>query len=133
MVWDALVKGDVDTAVAYFAEQFRFIDHALDLDFRDKTKLAGFFQKERELYPDGRRTPEGVFIGNDWVVSKWTLRTTVTQPWFGGASRKVQVALPGISIVELAQGRIISWEDYYDSSRSRSSALADHFTDWIEL
>lgn len=46
-----LKNGKIDEAIADFAEKFRFKDHGIGLEFKDKERLAEFFHKTRELYP----------------------------------------------------------------------------------
>ena len=46
-----LNNGEVDDAVTRFAEEFRFKDHGIGLEFKDKERLREFFQKIRGLYP----------------------------------------------------------------------------------
>ena len=48
----ALTEGRVSEAVEQFADRFTFNDHALRLEFTDKTGLTDFLQKSRELFPD---------------------------------------------------------------------------------
>ena len=45
-----LTKGRVDEAIALFAEEFRFHDYGIGLEFKEKERLAEFFCKNRELY-----------------------------------------------------------------------------------
>src|SRR5262249_40023522 len=52
-VLGALNEGRIAEAAAQFDDQFTFTDHALDLEFTDKSRLIEFFQKTREL----SRTP----------------------------------------------------------------------------
>jgi hypothetical protein len=40
-----LNNGEVADAVAHFAGEFRFKDHGMGLEFKDKERLAEFFQK----------------------------------------------------------------------------------------
>ena len=47
-----LNRGNVINAVNLFGEDFKFIDHALGLEFNDKERLEVFFCKIRELFPD---------------------------------------------------------------------------------
>ena len=44
-----LKNGKIDEAIAGFAEEFRFKDHGIGLEFKDKERLAEFFHKTREL------------------------------------------------------------------------------------
>ena len=43
---------NIEDAVALFADQFSFKDYGIQLEFDTKDRLAEFFRKGRELYPD---------------------------------------------------------------------------------
>ena len=127
-----LNSGRINEAIANFAEKFRFKDHGIDLDFNDKERLAEFFQKTRELYPDSFVQVDTTVSSGDWVFVEWTLRATLTEPFFGGLSRRVPITVQGVSIVRMDSRRISDWVDYYDGLTSRRTRLADYFTEWIE-
>jgi len=139
--WEAMVltvlldlnNGKVDDAVAPFAEEFCFKDHGLGLEFKDKKQLTEFFNKTRELYPDATWETDKVFLSDENVIVTWTLRFTLLEPFYGSLSRKLQVAVEGISIARIADDKIDEWTDYYDGLSSRRTALASHFTEWVEL
>jgi steroid delta-isomerase-like uncharacterized protein len=126
-------NGNIDDAIARFAEEFTFKDRGIGLEFKDKERLAEFFQKTREFFPESFLHIDSILVSVDHVVSEWTLHTTVTEPFFGGVSRKVQVALYGVSVVRTKNGKIKDWSDYYDGLTSRRTALAAHFEEWVEL
>ena len=44
-----LNEGNIDDAVALFADQFSFKDHGIQLEFNTKDRLTEFFRKAREL------------------------------------------------------------------------------------
>ena len=44
-----LSDGKIKDATACFAENFRFSDRGIGLEFKDRVRLAEFFQKTREL------------------------------------------------------------------------------------
>ena len=48
----ALNQGSISGAVAQFADDFTFTDHALGLQLSEKDRLAEFLQKSRQLFPD---------------------------------------------------------------------------------
>jgi hypothetical protein len=129
----ALREGQIANAVNQFGEQFAFNDYGIGLEFRDKGHLTDFFRKTRELYPDASLHTNRILVSGDDVVTKWTLRTRVTEPFYGGLSRKVPSSLHGASIVRMANGKITEWADYYDGLTARRTALASYFTEWIEL
>jgi ketosteroid isomerase-like protein len=128
-----LQKGEINEATAYFAENFSFNDRGIELEFKDSDRLAEFFKKARELYPDSSLQTENVLVSGDYVTIQWMRHTVLTEPFFGGLSRKVSISVHGASVVRIEHGRIREWSDYYDGLRSRRGALADHFTEWIEL
>jgi steroid delta-isomerase-like uncharacterized protein len=125
-----LHNGDVNEAIDLFAEEFTYKDRGIGLEFTDKRRLAEFFQKTRELFPDLCLQIDSILMSVDHVVGEWTVRTTVTEPFYAGMTRKVEISLPGVSVVRTKNGKITAWTDYYDGLTSRRTALAAHFTDW---
>ena len=123
----------INEAIANFAEEFRFKDHGIDLDFNDKERLAEFFQKNREFYPDSFIQTDTILISGDRVAVEWTVRATLIELSFGGLSRTVPISLQGVSMVRTDNGKITEWADYYDGLTSRRTRLAAYFTEWIEL
>lgn len=128
-----LKNGKIEKALTSFAEEFRFKDHGIGLEFADKKKLAEFFEKTRELYPDAELQADAVFATGDHLITEWTLQAALTEPFWGGLKRNVKVSLHGASIVRIDNGKITDWADYYDGLTSRRTALASFFTEWIEL
>ena len=47
--------------------------------------------------------------------------------------RKVPIRVQGISVVQIQNGKIIQWSDYYDQQTARRYGLASRFTEWTEL
>ena len=128
-----LKNGRIEDALVDFAEEFRFKDHGIGLEFKDKQRLAEFFYKTRELYPDSVLHADTIFDAGNRVITEWTLRFTLTEPFCGGLKRTVKVFVHGASIVRIENGKISDWADYYDGLISRRTALASFFTEWIEL
>jgi hypothetical protein len=101
-------------AGAHFAEEFRFMDHGIGLEFKDRSRLTKFFYKVREFYPDSSLITNRVFTTGDHVILEWTYRATITEPFYGGHSLKVPVSVQGVSVVQTHEGEISEWADYYD-------------------
>src|SRR3981189_749242 len=83
--------GNLDDAIARFAEEFTFKDRGIGLEFKDKGRLTEFFQKTRECFPDSSLQVDSILVSLDHVVSEWTRTTSVTEPFYGALSRKVQI------------------------------------------
>src|SRR5215467_2784668 len=123
-----LNEGDIEAAVALFADQFSFNDQGIRLEFNTKERLTGCFQKARELYPDMLLQINTIFASGDRALTEWTLQTTLIEPAFGNCRWKVPLSLHGASVVRTDNGRITNWSDYYDGLISRRTALASYFT-----
>src|SRR6516225_4607986 len=85
-VLSQLKNGKIQEALAGFAEEFQFKDHGIGLDFRDKERLAEFFEKTRELYPDYFLQTDTIFVSGNRVITEWTLRFTLTEPSSGDSN-----------------------------------------------
>ena len=125
-------EGNIEDAVALFADQFSFKDHGVRLEFNTKDRLAEFFRKARELYPDSLLQTERIFVSGSNALTEWTLQATLIEPAFGSCRWKVPISLHGASVVRTEKGRITSWSDYYDGLISRRTALASYFAEWVE-
>ena len=128
-----LENGKIEEALAGFAQEFRFKDQGIGLEFKDKQRLAEFLYKIRELYPDSFLQTDAIFHSGNRVITEWTLQFTLTEPFCGGLKRTVKVSVHGASILRIENGKITDWADYYDGLTSRRTALASHFTEWVEL
>ena len=122
-----LNQDQIEDAVAYFTTDFRYKDHGIGLEFRDKERLTEFFRKTRELYPDYLLHADQTFVSGEHVITQWTLQVTIT-----GLTGRIPISIAGVSIVRTDNGTIADWADYYDGLTSRRTALAAAFTEWVE-
>ena len=125
-------QGNFVEVADQFNDQFTFTDHALELEFKDKERLTEFLAKIRERFPDSERRDKTIFSSGDRIITEWTLTATKTEPFLGGTLRKVPVCVQGISVVQVTNGKISQWSDYYDQLKSYRSGVAALFTEWIE-
>jgi steroid delta-isomerase-like uncharacterized protein len=129
----AWTQGNFMAAADQFNDQFTFTDHALGLEFKDKERLTEFFAKIRERFPDSERKDNTIYNSGDRVISEWTLTATQSESFIGGRLRKVPICVEGITVVQIKNGKINQWSDYYDQLKSRRYGVADLFTEWIEI
>jgi steroid delta-isomerase-like uncharacterized protein len=127
----SLSQGNIPGAVDQFAERFTFTDHALDLEFTEKSRLTEFLQKSLELFPDTLVEIVSAFESGDRTIAEWKLTATQTVP-YGSIHLRSRISLQGASIVQVKDGKITRWSDYYDQNTFRRVGLAAHFTEWIE-
>ena len=126
-------QGNIVQVVDQFNDQFTFTDHTLGLEFKDKGRLIEFLAKIGECFPDSERRDNTIFSSWDRVISEWTLTATQAEPFLGGRLRKVPICVQGISVVQIKNGKISQWSDYYDQLKSRRYGVAAFFTEWVEL
>ena len=131
-VLEALNQGRISQAVDQFDEDLTFYDHAFGLDLTDKGRLTEFFEKSREYLPDAAVEVISIFECGDRVVAEWKLNATETVP-FGPTQLPNPVSVRGTSIVQIQNGRVTRWSDYYDSIASRRFRVAAFFEEWVEL
>jgi steroid delta-isomerase-like uncharacterized protein len=128
----ALSAGRISQVVARFDDWFKFNDYALTLEFTEKTRLAEFFEKSRELFPDTTLEVMSVMESEDRAIAEWKLTATQTVPCFGNTSYRLPISVRGATVIRVEYGSIVEWSDYYDPSSSRRMSLAAHFTEWVE-
>jgi len=127
----ALNQRNISSAVDQFADDLAFNDYALDLQFRDKGRLIEFFQKSFELFPDTVVELVSTFECGDYAIGEWKLTAAQTEQ-FGSRSYRFPIVLRGSAIVQIANGRVAHWSDYYDKLTSRRDHLKAFFEEWIE-
>jgi hypothetical protein len=99
---------------------------ALDWSLRTKS----VFRKTRELYPDYFLQADETFVSGEHVITQ-TRQVTITEPFYVGLTRRLPISIAGVSVVRTDNGKP-DWADYYDGLTSRRTALAAHFTEWVE-
>jgi steroid delta-isomerase-like uncharacterized protein len=125
-------QGNFVEVADQFNDQFTFTDHALGLEFQDKGRLTKFLAKISERFPDAERKDNTICSSEDLVISEWTLTATHTEPFLGGRPRKFPISVRGISVVQIKNGKISQWEDYYDQLKSRRYGVAACFAEGVE-
>ena len=126
-------QGNFAEVVDQFNDQFTFTDYALELEFNDKGRLTEFLAKIGKIFPDSERRDNTIFNSGDRIIIEWTLTATQSEPFMDGRLRKVPISARGISVVQIQNGKISQWSDYYDQMRSRRYDVAAWFSEWVEL
>jgi steroid delta-isomerase-like uncharacterized protein len=127
-----LNQEQIEDAVACFTTNCRYKDHGIGLEFKGKERLTEFFRKTRELYPDYFLQADLTFVSGEHVITQWTLQVTISEPFYAGLIRSIPISVAGVSVVRADNGKITDWADYYDGLTSRRTALAAHFTEWVD-
>jgi steroid delta-isomerase-like uncharacterized protein len=122
----ALTQGDFVGVVEQFHDQFIFIDHAIELEFTDKAQLIDFLTLNRKLFPDSKRADKIICSRGALVVTEWALSGTKREQYFG-LLRQLPFHARGVSIVQVDDGKVSRWSEYYDQTLSRRYSLAASF------
>jgi ketosteroid isomerase-like protein len=109
-----LRNGNIEDALAEFAEEFCFTDRALGLEFTDRERLREFLLKERELYSGSSFQVKKSVVAEDHVIAEWLLQYMVKERFYGSSPRDVPVSVQGVSVVRTREGKVTAWSDYYD-------------------
>jgi ketosteroid isomerase-like protein len=124
----SLSEGRITDFVAGFQSPFEFIDHALNLEFKEHQQLTEFLEKSRELFPDTVMEVVSVFQSGDAAIAEWKLTATHTVS-AGSMNFRMPILLSGVSMAQFNRGKITRWTDYYDQLESRRVGLAAFFTE----
>jgi steroid delta-isomerase-like uncharacterized protein len=119
--------------VDQFSERFKFTDHALGLEFTEKERLTEFLAKIAEYFPDSERKDKTISSSADLIITEWTLTATGAHPFLDGRFRLVPIFVQGISVLQIKNGKITRWSDYYDQLKSWRYSVAALYTERIEL
>jgi hypothetical protein len=126
----ALSDGRFSEVVEQFADRFTFNDHALALELEDKRRLAEFFAKSREVFPDSAFEIGSTFESGDHAIAEWRLSATESV-LLDSISHRVPILLHGSTIIGVDNGKIVQWSQYYDPN-NLPIKLAAFFTKWVE-
>src|SRR5215469_3770785 len=74
-------EGNIEDAVALFADQFSFKDHGIRLELDAKDRLAEFFRKARELYPDSLLQTERTLVSGSNALTDASSNLGRTSFW----------------------------------------------------
>jgi len=123
-----LNQEQIDDAVTCFAMHFRYKDHGIGLEFRDKERLTEFFRRTRDLYPDYFLQADQTFVSGEHVITQWNF-SHYHRAFLRWTDQKIPISIAGVSIIRTDNGKIADWADYYDGLTSRRTTLAAHFTE----
>jgi hypothetical protein len=119
VVLTAWREGRIDDAINKFDKRFVFKNYGMGLEYRDRTRLAEFFQKAREHYPNSLSMTRATFVEGSHIISEWTLQAVAPTLLFDGVSRKVPICVYGLSVVMIKNEKFVYWSAYCNIGTSR--------------
>jgi ketosteroid isomerase-like protein len=82
--------------------------------FEGPEAIAGGVKGFMDMIPDLRVTPGVSAETEDGIISEWTCRGAHTGAWGDWQGQGEAVELPGVSIMRIADGRILEERMYFD-------------------
>ena len=113
--WEVVTEGSLDTLEDAFAEVYahNFILHEADEDIVGIEGLTQFVSMIRSAIPDLRVTLEDDIAEGEKVVSRWRAQGTHQGELMGVAPTGNEVAITGITIHRIEDGKIVEeWENW---------------------
>jgi steroid delta-isomerase-like uncharacterized protein len=98
-------KGNLSAVDELIAEEY--VNHAAGTEVRGREGIKGFVTTYRSAFPDYHCTIEDQIAEGDKVVTRWTAHGTQEGDLMGIPPTGKRVALPGIVIDRLADGRLV--------------------------
>src|SRR5215468_6342213 len=96
----ALSDGKITEFVERFGDDFKFTDHALNLEFIDKWRLSEFLTKSRELFPDTLVKVRATYETEDYAIAEWTVTATETVT-YGSMQARFPISFSGVSVAQI--------------------------------
>ena len=113
--WEIVAKGSLDTLDDALQEVYAdgIVMHEPDEDVRGIEGMTQFVSMIRSGLPDLRITLEDVIAEGDKVVSRWRAQGTHQGELMGIAPTGNEVAITGITITRIEDGKIVEeWENW---------------------
>ena len=113
--WEIVTKGDLDTLDDALQEVYAddIVMHQPDEDVRGIGGIKQFVSMIRSAFPDLRVTLEDDIAEGNKVVSRWKAQGTHQGELMGIAPTGNEVAITGITIHRIEEGKIVEeWENW---------------------
>jgi steroid delta-isomerase-like uncharacterized protein len=105
-------QGKLELKDELLTPDFSFTSPAQAVDGSEA--VAGYLSYLRSVFPDLHFETHDTIIEGDRVASIWTLYGTQEQEFMGFPAQGQKVALPGVSIMNISEGRLSQERVYWD-------------------
>jgi steroid delta-isomerase-like uncharacterized protein len=95
-------------------DRIRWSDQATGAVYTGKAAIQDYLDRIFAAFPDGTFSPTHRIVHGDLVAQQWVLRGTHGGPLYGVPATGRQIAVPGISMIELRDNYPVSETLYYD-------------------
>jgi len=118
---------DVEKSITFFTDDCVYEDAALHIIARGKKELRSFLSYIYREVPDFHIELKSFFNSGHWAASEWIM----SGAWTQSTDPKVQptgksFAVPGASIIEIKDGKILRNTDYWNLTDYRQQVGLQH-------
>jgi limonene-1,2-epoxide hydrolase len=106
----AYASVDIPKLVELMAEDIQFEDPTFHLVARNREEMKPIYAPLGTSFRNVRITPFNRIVAAPWGISQQRIAATLVRD--GGRSHEIDVQ--GLSMLQIDQGRIKRWYDYYD-------------------
>jgi steroid delta-isomerase-like uncharacterized protein len=116
--WQSFVGKDPHLACSYYAEDVRYADYGVDQILHGRQAVEDFWQGFFAVIDVDRFEVEThAFTTTDTTYAvEWTMHFKLVQPWKGFPPNPNDIALRGISVGDIADGKLVDHRDYYNAA-----------------
>jgi steroid delta-isomerase-like uncharacterized protein len=116
--WNSFVGKDVRGACAHYADDVDYVDHGVGQSFPGREAVEDFWQSFFDVIDVDAFTADlHAFTTTETTFAvEWTMRFQLVKPWGEFPPSPNVVALRGISVGDVAGGKIVSHRDYYNAA-----------------
>ncbi|MDQ3549875.1 MAG: ester cyclase [Chloroflexota bacterium] len=107
---------DVEGILAYYDEDIRWTNVALEEVYAGKDEVRAFINRLLTAFPDLSFEVTEKFARDDNISERWYIRGTHQGPFMGIPATGKRVEIPGISMVKMRGGKFLSDWYLFDAS-----------------
>jgi steroid delta-isomerase-like uncharacterized protein len=101
-------RQDIDGMFAFYHDDITWTNAALGEVYRGKAEVRVFLEKLFTAFPDLTFVVDYKFARGDQVAERWTIHGTHLGPFMGVPPTGKTVAIPGIGMVRMREGRFLT-------------------------
>lgn len=107
---------DTDLLKSLFADEFNYVEVTTGRTYTDKESLAEYINATVAGIPDTRFDLVSIVANSEYAAAEWVWKgtNTVGWPYMGIPPTDKYFELPGVSVMKIENGKIISNNDYWD-------------------
>jgi steroid delta-isomerase-like uncharacterized protein len=107
--------GDIDGVLEFYDEEIAWKNIPLQATYHGHTEVRGFMNKLLTAMPDLNFSVSYKIAMGDNVSEQWMMRGTHLGEFLGIPATGRQIEIPGMSMIEMRNGRFLSDQFYFDT------------------